>query len=135
MIHPGSGGEAKRWDLENYFFLENYFNSKGYEVFYLLGETERNLLRLFESKNIFYNSSLTDIIFLLQYAKGFIGGDSGPGHLAGLIGVNGLLLFGPSDVNIFKPYKNLNVVKVSDNVNDVKPIYIIKIWEEVIEKR
>lgn len=135
LFHTGSGGIAKRWNTENYFLLEDYFKNKGYTVFYLLGETESNVLNLFKGRNILYNSSLMDIIFLLQYADGFVGVDSGPGHLAGLVGLNGFLLFGPSHANIYRPYKNLKIIKVSENVNDIKPIDVINNWEGIFEKR
>jgi ADP-heptose:LPS heptosyltransferase len=39
----------------------------------------------------------------LRAAAAFVGNDSGPGHLAGVIGVASLLLFGPTDPVVWKP--------------------------------
>lgn len=135
LFHPGSGGIKKRWSLEKFFVVEKYLNDKGYDVYYLLGESENTILDCFNNKKFFYNCSLTDIIFLLQYASGYIGGDSGPGHLAGLIGVKGFLLFGPSNQETYKPYKNLKIIRVSDNLEEIEPVFVIEKWEELIEER
>lgn len=135
LFHPGSGGMAKVWKLENFFALEDELRHCGFEVFYLLGEAETHLIKLLEDRKFFYNFSLNDIIFLLQYATSFVGSDSGIGHLAGLIGTKGFMLFGPTDVDTYRPYDGLDIIKVSDNVNDIKPAHILNKLGGLFEKR
>ncbi len=134
VFHPGSGGAGKIWHVDNFFQLEEYLNQQDMEVYYLLGESENNILKSFSVKKILYNYSLNDIIFLLQYAFGFVGADTGIGHLAALIGVPGIMLFGPSNEKIYKPYGTMKAIKISENVNDIKPEYIIQILGDIIEK-
>ncbi|MCX7991279.1 MAG: hypothetical protein N2999_04475 [Proteobacteria bacterium] len=133
LFHPGSGGNRKRWSLGNFFVIEEFLKKIGYEVIYILGESETHLLKFFGNRKIVYNSSFSDIIFLLQYAKIFIGGDSGIGHLAGVIGVDGFMLFGPSNDQIYRPYAGLKVIK-SNNVDDIESSYIIDKLGGMIEK-
>lgn len=135
LLHPGSGGKNKRWALKYFFQLERKLNNFNYSVYYLLGESESNLLQYFNDKKIFYNYSLNDIIFLIQYATGFIGNDSGVGHLAGLVGVGGVLLFGPTNLDIYSPFGSIKTIRISDDVNDIKPDNILEKIGESIEKR
>jgi heptosyltransferase-3 len=39
----------------------------------------------------------------MSAAEMFLGNDSGPGHLAGIIGVPTLILYGPTDPRNWKP--------------------------------
>ncbi len=135
IFHPGSGGMRKIWHINNFFAIEKYLNEKGFEIYYLLGESEKNRIDEFRGKKIFYNYSLNDIIFLLQYASGFVGADTGIGHLAGLLGVNGFMLFGSSNEKIYKPMRSIRAIKLSDDVNDIKPEHIIEHLGELVEKR
>jgi ADP-heptose:LPS heptosyltransferase len=48
---------------------------------------------------------LSDIKDLLAGAALFLGNDSGPAHMAAALGVPVLVLFGPSDADVWRPWK------------------------------
>jgi ADP-heptose:LPS heptosyltransferase len=83
--------------------------SKGFEVVFLLGPAEQEK---FSNETInqmnsvvpcLTDLSLTDVLGLLGCAHGFVGNDSGITHLAGSMGVNTVVIFGPTDPAVYKP--------------------------------
>lgn len=57
-------------------------------------------------------SSVKQLIALLQHAHLFVGGDTGPTHIASSIGIPTVAIFGPKDPVIYAPYdRNALVVR------------------------
>ncbi len=54
------------------------------------------------------------LIPTMSGAAAFLGNDSGPAHLAGLLGLKGVVLFGPSDPLIWRPFGGTLVVRGFD---------------------
>jgi ADP-heptose:LPS heptosyltransferase len=75
----------------------------------LLGETEiekwpAELIRQFEAiADVHRPATLLELLDEIAAARVFIGNDSGPGHLAGIIGVRTVSLFGASDPIRWRP--------------------------------
>lgn len=117
-IHPGSGSEAKNWPLENWIALvskgrEFVINGKCPTLVVISGEadtaqTER-LEREWRDRNVCFAKSLPlpHLAGVLERSI-FLGHDSGISHLAAAAGANCVLLFGPTDPNVWAP-KNNNV--------------------------
>lgn len=120
VFHPGSGGTSKRWGIENFLLLENFLLKNGYDVIYLLGEAELELKKKLTNKKNLVNACLKKVIFLLSLASGYVGCDSGISHLAGILNLKGVVVFGPSSPKIYRPWGDLKVLKSCDNnVNSV----------------
>lgn len=120
VFHPGSGGISKRWRIENFLLLEKFLLKNGYDVIYLLGEAELELKKKITNKKILVNSCLKKVIFLLSLAAGYVGCDSGISHLAGILNLKGVVVFGPSSPEIYRPWGDLKVLRSCDNnVNSV----------------
>jgi ADP-heptose:LPS heptosyltransferase len=100
LIHPGSGSDRKNWPAERFLELADKLSSR-YDVRFVLGEVE-----LEKSAGRFGNAvtpaTYTELYDLLTTASVFIGNDSGPGHIAGIIGVPTITLFG-GDPTTWKP--------------------------------
>ena len=62
-----------------------------------------------------YSGSLAGLIALLRRASIFIGGDTGPLHLAAALGVPTVALFGPTDPERNGPYGNCHRVLRPEN--------------------
>ncbi len=136
IIHPGSGGLRKVWPLEYFFEVENYLYDYGIKCIYLLGENEERYLPMMKKKLFFHNLSFKKIIFLLTYAITYVGCDSGISHLAGILNVPGLALFGPSSEIIYKPWGKIKVIKSKTNIiEDIKPDKVIKELGGILEDR
>jgi ADP-heptose:LPS heptosyltransferase len=109
VIHPGSGSPAKNWPIEKYLELIQRLRAGGTSVRVLLGEVEQEKWdanaagRLAEAARMTRPSSYLDLMAELMSARAFVGNDSGPGHLAGILGVPTLTLYGPSDPVRWKP--------------------------------
>lgn len=114
-IHPGSGSPQKNWPLENWIAL---FSQAGRfadvdRAVVILGEADeaktKRLEREWSARNICFAKSLP-LPQLAAVLEGsiFVGHDSGISHLAAAAGANCILLFGPTDPNIWAPC-NMNV--------------------------
>jgi len=108
VLHPGAGSRRKRWPLENFLALERLLSQKGLECTYLAGPAEPDLAAQLMDKgkglhNLVSSSNLKPLIERLRGACGFVGNDSGVSHIAGLLGVCTVTVFGPSDPVRWRP--------------------------------
>jgi len=109
VIHPGSGGAAKRWPLERFIAVIDHLVAIGRPPTVVIGEVERDTwpaddVRLIGSlAEIACPDDLIELSRLLARASVYLGNDSGPTHLAAQLGVPTIALFGPSDPRIWSP--------------------------------
>jgi hypothetical protein len=109
VIHPGSGSLDKNWPADRFVKLIGKLKRKKRTVRVVLGEAE--LERLSEQEIAAFEAAAqvrkpanyVDLLNELRTASLVIAHDTGPAHLAGIIGVPTLSLFGPSDPNVWKP--------------------------------
>lgn len=114
-IHPGSGSLEKNWPLEKWIalFSQNSRFSNFERLVVISGEADNaftdQLEREWKNRDVRFarNLSLPRLAAVLEDSI-FIGHDSGISHLAAAAGANCILLFGPTDPNIWAP-KNDNV--------------------------
>jgi len=109
LIHPGSGSPAKCWPLERFIELAGRLSAAGREVAFVAGEAELEkwpadaVAKLAAAAPLEKPADLVSLYQLVRTASLFIGNDSGPGHLAGIVGVPTVVVFGPGDPNSWKP--------------------------------
>lgn len=97
LLFPGSGHSAKQWPLVQFFKLSDWLARKGFSPCFVLGpaEVERGMnTGGFPTTR---PASLSVLQDLLCTADLVVGNDSGPMHLAGMLGVPGVVLFGPAE--------------------------------------
>lgn len=105
-IHPGSGGGSKRWPLESFLELGEALRREKIEGCFLVGEAETDLAREIEGRGFRVHrpetpSALTRCLGLEDL---FVGNDSGPGHLAALMGLRTVTIFGTTDPALWAPW-------------------------------
>ncbi len=114
-LHPGSGSHEKNWPLENWIGLFSP-GSRFADLERLLvisGEADEaqtdQLEREWKNRNVRFakNLPLPRLAAVLERSI-FIGHDSGISHLAAAAGANCILLFGPTDPDVWAP-RNDNV--------------------------
>jgi heptosyltransferase-3 len=115
-LHIGSGSETKNWPLQNWVTLGNHLLSaeqfRG-SIVVLSGEADAahvtQLESIWQTDRVRFakNLPLPLVAALLEHAI-FAGHDSGISHLAAAAGANCILLFGPTDPEIWAP-RNENV--------------------------
>jgi heptosyltransferase-3 len=108
-IHPGSGSVEKCWPIDRFVKLIAKFKRKKKNVRVLLGEVElermpaKDLAVLEAAAQVLRPTNYVDLLNELRTATIVIANDSGPAHLAGMIGVPTVVLFGASDPAVWKP--------------------------------
>jgi heptosyltransferase III len=109
-LHPGSGSEGKNWPEPRWAeFLERLACSTGFGLLLVGGEAEGERLQRLAAAlppartRVAQSLPLAELAGLLQTCLGFIGHDSGISHLAAAVGLPGLLLWGNSVEEIWRP--------------------------------
>ena len=102
LINPGAGWGAKQWPAERYGYVaKRLAEEDGLKSLINFGPGEQELVRAAESASggaaEGIACSLTQLIALTRRASLFIGGDTGPMHLAAALNVPVVALFGPTN--------------------------------------
>ena len=109
-IHPGSGSQAKNWPVENWISLfspgSRFADLERLVV--ISGEADEaqtdRLEREWKNRNVRFarNLPLPSLAAVLARST-FIGHDSGISHLAAAAGAHCILLFGPTNPDVWAP--------------------------------
>ncbi len=144
-IHPGSGSTEKNWPLENWIALFSRNDGvplikdkrgqvgSAFSVVVISGEadgTEADALeREWKNREVRFakNLPLPQLAAVLERSI-FLGHDSGISHLAAAAGANCVLMFGPTDPDVWAPRnKNVQILRAqSGKVRDlgIEPVKI-----------
>ncbi|MEW6157158.1 MAG: glycosyltransferase family 9 protein [Verrucomicrobiota bacterium] len=108
--HPGSGSEKKNWPEKQWAsLLETLARETRFNLLLVGGEAEGERLnalsRLWPQNRLKLAQSLPlpQLAGLLQHAAFFVGHDSGITHLAAALGLPGLVLWGESNLDVWRP--------------------------------
>jgi heptosyltransferase-1 len=114
ILNPGAGWGAKRWPAERYGQLASALAEDGVQSILNCGPGEDDLARGAQaaSEGAAYpiKCSITELIALTRRAKLFVGGDTGPLHLAAALEVPVVAIFGPTDPARNGPYGTQSIV-------------------------
>lgn len=114
LLNPGAGWGAKQWPAASYAAVARVLRARGIAPLINFGPGERDLAeevaRLSEGAATPVNCDLSHLIALTRRASLFIGGDTGPLHLAAALRVPVVALFGPTDPERNGPYGTHSVV-------------------------
>jgi len=112
-IHPGSGGPQKCWPVIHFAAVIERLWQQNRPVLLLAGpadtERVRDLINLVatpprpEMFKTLTNEPLLEVARHLQPCRCYLGNDSGITHLAAMLGVPTVALFGPSDPAVWEP--------------------------------
>jgi heptosyltransferase-3 len=110
-IHPGSGSEKKNWPLDRWIELAAWISTVDpkREIVLVGGEADRvrtDALQMALSKSRVHNAidlPLPHLAAVLERCALFIGHDSGVSHIAAAAGAPSVLLFGPTDPEVWAP--------------------------------
>jgi heptosyltransferase-1 len=114
ILNPGAGWGAKRWPSESFGAVARALTDRGMAVTANHGPGEERLAEDVRSSSggaaIPLNCSVGELIALTRRARLFIGGDTGPMHLAAALRVPVVALFGPTRPERNGPFGTPNVV-------------------------
>jgi ADP-heptose:LPS heptosyltransferase len=109
VVHPGSGSRAKNWPADHYSAVVDTLATRfGLASVVLGGPAEAETMVMLrdgagQPGTVLIDRPLLVVAALLRQARAYLGNDSGLSHLAGLLGVSTLALFGPTDPVVWKP--------------------------------
>jgi ADP-heptose:LPS heptosyltransferase len=110
IVHPGSGAREKCWPVERFVKVIERLRRARKDVRVLLGEVELERLSAEEIKSLEAAATTVrrpatylDLFNELRTASLLIGNDSGPAHLAGVMGLPTIALFGPTHPAVWRP--------------------------------
>lgn len=110
LVHPGSGSIAKCWPVERFVELIEALKREGHPVRVVIGEAEverwgnREIEQLERVAPLVRPRTYLELLEVIAQARMFVGNDSGPGHLAGALGVRSVILFGPTSPDVWRPW-------------------------------
>jgi ADP-heptose:LPS heptosyltransferase len=112
LILPGSGSHAKNWPVENFIGLAKRLEP-WLRSLCLLGPAEMELSAGFRAAGIvtFEELELGEVAGIAAQARVFVGNDSGVSHLASASGARGVVLFGPTDADRWRPLGKVHTLQ------------------------
>jgi heptosyltransferase-1 len=114
MLNPGAGWGAKQWPPERYGEVAKSLAAEGLFPIINYGPGEQALAAAAEAAAggvaVAISVSISELIALTRRARLFIGGDTGPMHLAAALHVPVVALFGPTDPARNGPYVTRSIV-------------------------
>lgn len=108
VIHPYTGWRTKNWPLVNYLMVARKLADQGFQVYFTgsradASQIEKPLVREAGIVSLAGRTTILEFIGLTQRATLFIGGDTGPLHIAAA-NCPVLAIMGPTSVTKSGPY-------------------------------
>jgi len=114
LLNPGAGWGAKQWPAERYGCLARQLAADGWKSIVNFGPGEEEVVQAVEAASggvaERFSDSITQLIALTRRASLFIGGDTGPLHLAAAIGIPVVAVYGPTDPARNGPFGTASIV-------------------------
>jgi ADP-heptose:LPS heptosyltransferase len=110
VLHPGSGAARKNWDIERFIEVARLIRQARCEPIFTIGEVEREQFSdrvIGDLKNegeVVTPDNVLSLSETIASSEAYVGNDSGPTHLAAMLGKPTIALFGPtSDHTRWRP--------------------------------
>ncbi len=114
LVNPGAGWGAKCWPAERFAEVALALKLHGLRAVINYGPGEEQLARRVENCSygaaVAMPTTVAELIALCRRARLCIGGDTGPIHVAAVLGVPVVALYGPTDPARTGPYSNRAIV-------------------------
>lgn len=130
IINPFTNWESKNWFLDRYFELSNKLIESGYYVIFTGSRDEKDDIDKFKAldeksySNLAGRTDLEELTEIYNRADLFVGGDTGPTHLAAAVGLPVVAVMGPTDPETNGPFGDGHTV-IQDN-----SLECIRCWDK-----
>lgn len=130
LVLPGSGSARKNWPAENFALLAERIQLI-HHVLVVLGPAESGLAPGFLARSLSVMSDLElgELASIARWGRCFIGNDSGVSHLAAAAGARGLVIFGPSDPERWRPLGDVKIIQKEP----LESLLLEQVWPAVAE--
>lgn len=133
-IHPGSGGARKCWPVSHFASVIERLWEAHHPVLLLAGPADAESVLSLQQHlapppepallKLLVDAPLLEVARALKGCKGYLGNDSGVTHLAAMLGVPTVALFGPSDPTIWRP--------IGSRVHIIKAVRLEELAPDVV---
>lgn len=122
LLHPGGKWKPRRWPAERFLEVAQQISANDVACAILIHESEQELQTFFAG--IIHNRKITltltrnaeDLVAAVRSCSLFIGNDSGPAHLANLLGKETIILWGPGNYDRIHPLGKNNDIIIKPTV-------------------
>lgn len=123
VFHVGNSDVRRRWGVEKFLQVGEYFAKKGYKILIVGGYCERDLIDAFGKKFevIIDQLTLSEYHKMIGGAAAFLGGDTGPTHMAVALNIPTAIILGGGHYNYYLPYPP-NIIPEIKNVMYIKSV-------------
>jgi hypothetical protein len=114
LLFPGSGSARKNWPLANFIALRSALPTRMHQLA-VLGPAEIGIESAFRGAGIAALACLPlgTVAGLASLATAFVGNDSGVSHLAAAAGARGIVIFGPTEPERWRPLGQVTVIRAA----------------------
>jgi len=136
LLAPGAGAEGKCWPIERFAELAECLRAEA-DVVFVVGPAEvdrwpaEKIDRLAGRFPTLCAPPLRLLAGLLAVCDGFVGNDSGVGHLAAALGAPTVTLFGPTRPEHFRPIGPVVKVLACQSLGDIPHSSVAEALREV----
>jgi heptosyltransferase-3 len=136
-LHPGSGSPKKNWPLSCFVELAEKLRKKGIIPVFTVGEADREIAAELERQKsgitVLPTGSLIELAEFLSACAGYVGNDSGITHLAAALGIPVVVVFGPTEPDIWAPRgPNTKVIKSSERTTEsLTSVSVEQVFDEL----
>jgi hypothetical protein len=109
LVQLGSGGRAKCWPIKQYVAVARRLGERGLNVQAIAGPVEaetwspEDFVHAAQVGGVTVATDSGKLIDAIAHTRLLLGNDSGPSHLAALLNVPTVTLFGPTDARVWQP--------------------------------
>jgi ADP-heptose:LPS heptosyltransferase len=126
IVHPVAATPEKTWRADGFLAVAEHLKSRGLETVFIGGAGDD--LSPFRAYRTVAGAPLSEIKALLAGAALFVGNDSGPAHMAAAFGVPSIVIFGPSDPEIWGPWRTASeVVRAPEGIGRVEIAQVLDV--------
>ena len=135
VVHPLAATPEKTWPAESFREVAGFLESAMHLQPVFIGGPGEDL-SAFQRWTTVSGAPLSEVAQLMRDAALFVGNDSGPAHVAASFGLPMVVLFGPSDAEIWSPWRTvgkvlkaagpIETIAVSDAVGAVERVYSVQ---------
>lgn len=126
VIHPVAATPDKTWPPDRFLQVAGHLRAHHQLDSVFIAANDQDLTP-FAAWETLRGAPLPEIKTLISGAALFVGNDSGPAHIAAAFGVTPVVLFGPSDPNIWGPWDTRGeIVRADGPIDNIDPARVIE---------
>jgi len=124
VFHIGVADYRRRWPIEKFTAVGDYFLTTGYTIVFAGGSQEKDIESAIEDRFMCYIDRLSpeEYAILLADASAILSGDTGPTHLAIALNAPTAILLGGGHFGNYFPYP----LSVKPQISKIEYIYAVK---------